>query len=161
MVIRDAEPNDLPALLAIYNYSVRSSAATFDLQEQTLQQRQAWFAKYNENYPLLVAEEAGAIVGYACFGKYRDKPAYQQTVESSVYVDHRHQGKGIGKQLMQRLIERAKQLQYHVMIAGITKGNESSVVLHERLGFQYVGVFREVGFKFGQYQDVEFYQLFL
>lgn len=157
--IREAIQHDLPALLDIYNYVVRTSPATFDLEEQSLEQRQKWFAKFNDRYPLLVAEEKDTVVGYASLSTFREKEAYRQTAESSVYVHHDHSGKGIGKLLMTELIQRAKHLQFHTLVAGITSGNESSVQLHTRLGFQPVGVFREVGFKFGSFQDVEFFQL--
>ncbi len=159
--VRKAAECDLPALLDIYNYVVRTSAATFDLEEQTLEQRRKWFAKFDDQYPLLVADEDGTVVGYACLSKFRDRPAYRQTAESSVYVHRDHQGKGIGKRLMTELIGLAQTLGYHTIVAGITSGNGASVNLHVQLGFQPIGVFREVGFKFGRYHDVTFYQLFL
>nr|WP_206529645.1 GNAT family N-acetyltransferase [Brevibacillus sp. SYP-B805] len=158
IVIRDAEESDLPKLLEIYNHVVRTSPATFDLEEQTLEQRKRWFQKFDKTHPLIVAVENDAVIGYASLSRFREKSAYNQTGESSVYIHHAHQGKGVGRLLMEALLHRAKELGYHVIVAGITGGNEASVRLHERLGFTFVGVFREVGYKFGQYQDVSFYQ---
>jgi L-amino acid N-acyltransferase YncA len=159
--IRDARESDLPALLDIYNYIVRTSAATFDLEEQTLEQRRKWFQKFDERYPLIVAVVNGAVVGYASLSRFREKPAYGQTAETSVYIHYDYQGKGIGRLLMEAIIKRAKALNYHVLIAGITGGNESSAKLHRSLGFVPVAHFREIGYKFGQYHDVTFYQLFV
>jgi phosphinothricin acetyltransferase len=161
ITVRKATEHDLPVLLEIYNHVVRTSPATFDLVEQTLEQRKKWFQKYDEQHPLLVAVENGSVVGYASLGTFREKPAYNQTAESSVYVHHDHHGKGIGGLLMTKLIAAAKELGYHALVAGITGGNESSAQLHVKFGFQPVGVFRQVGYKFGEYHDVAFYQLLL
>ena len=159
--IRDANVADLPTLLAIYNHSVRLSTATFDLVDQTIEERREWFSHYGGKHPLIVDEIDGQVAGYCSLSRYRHKPAYDHTVESSVYVDERFQRRGIGGALMQEVLRRASDLRHHVVVAGITGGNDASVRLHLNLGFQYVGCFREVGFKFGQWQDVHFYQLIL
>lgn len=161
MLIRDATIADLPRIVEIYNQAVRTSAATFDLQVTTIESRQAWFSHYGGLYPLIVAEDAGAVIGYCSLSKFRDKEAYQRTVESSVYIDQAHTGKRLGKALMDEILKRAKQCKHHVVIAGITGGNEISVKLHTALGFTFVGCFREVGYKFNQWQDVHFYQLII
>ncbi|WP_368780763.1 GNAT family N-acetyltransferase [Alicyclobacillus fastidiosus] len=158
MRIRDSVMDDIPCLLEIYNHSVRNSAATFDLEEQTLAQRMEWFSHYGGQYPLIVAQVEDQVVGYASLSKFREKPAYQYTAECSVYIDDRFHGKGIGRALMNELLARAGQLGHHCIVAGITDGNEASMRLHESLGFQYVGCFREVGFKFQQWQHVHYYQ---
>ncbi|MGC5328763.1 GNAT family N-acetyltransferase [Brevibacillus sp. SYSU BS000544] len=159
--IREAVESDLPSLLDIYNAVVRTSPATFDLVEQSLEQRKKWFAKFNDQHPLIVADENGTVVGYASLSTFREKEAYRQTAESSVYIHEEHHGKGVGRLLMTNLLQRAKDLKFHTIVAGITGGNDASVQLHKKLGFQQVGVFREVGFKFGEYHDVAFYQLWL
>ncbi|MGO0060696.1 N-acetyltransferase family protein [Brevibacillus fluminis] len=161
ITVRHAHISDLPALLAIYNHVVRTSAATFDLEEQTLEQREKWFHKFTGRYPLIVAEQDGAVIGYASISLFREKQAYQQTGESSIYIHHEHHGKGLGKLLMNELIALARENDFHVLIAGITEGNDASVQLHQRLGFEWAGTFREVGYKFDQFQDVSFYQLIL
>lgn len=160
-IIRPAVIEDLPSLLEIYNHAVRTTVATFDLAEFTLDQRRAWFSHYGGKYPLIVAERAGRIVGYASLSRYREKAAYDRTVESSVYIHPDFQGQGVGKALMVDILAQAVSLGHHVVIAGITGGNDASVRLHVGLGFELVGAFREVGWKFDQWQDVHFYQLIL
>ncbi|WAH35280.1 GNAT family N-acetyltransferase [Alicyclobacillus dauci] len=161
MVVRDAVIEDLPYLLEIYNQAVRNSAATFDLEESSLEQRKVWFSHYSDSHPLIVCEVDGVVAGYASLSRFRDKAAYDKTVESSVYVDEAFHGQGIGKTLMREILQRAREIGHHVVIAGITGGNEASIKLHVSLGFEYIGCFKEVGFKFGRWQDVHFYQLLL
>jgi phosphinothricin acetyltransferase len=110
---------------------------------------------------LIVAESRGRVIGYASLSKFRDKPAYSGTGEDSVYVRGDFQCKGVGTLLLKEILARATKLGYHTVVAGIVPPNEASVRLHERLGFGYVGRFREVGFKFSRWQDVAFYQVFL
>lgn len=158
MKLREAVRDDLPQLLDIYNWAIRSTTATFDLEEQTLEQRGAWFAHHDHAYPLVVAEEDGQVVGYSSLSRFRDKPAYAKTVESSVYIAPLYHGRGFGTRLMSDIIERAEAIGHHAIIAGIADGNESSVRLHVGLGFKHIGCFREVGFKFGAWRHVDFYE---
>ncbi|WP_035986886.1 GNAT family N-acetyltransferase [Brevibacillus agri] len=159
--IREAVLDNLPAMLAIYNHAIAHLAATFDLEPQSLAQREVWFHKHTEAHPLLVAEADGQVVGYCCLSPFREKPAYSKTVELSVYIDAQQRGRGVGTALMSDILQRAEQLGYHTVISGITGGNEASVRLHEKFGFTLAGKFREVGFKFGEWHDVHFYQLML
>lgn len=159
--IRDAVIDDLPAILAIYNHAIHHTVATFDLEAQSLEQREVWFHKHGENYPLLVAESQGTILGYSCLSSFREKPAYAQTTELSVYVSQEKRSKGVGTALLAVLLQRARQLGYHTVVSGIVGGNEASIALHQKFGFTFIGSFREVGFKFGEWQDVHFYQLML
>jgi len=159
--IRRARESDLPALLEIYNHEVRRSPATFDLEPQTLAQRKEWFSGHRRMHPLVVAERRGRVIGYASLSRFRDKPGYSRTGEDSVYVRRGFQGKGVGTLLLKEILSRATKLGYHTVIAGVVPPNEASVRLHEGLGFGYVGNFREVGFKFSRWQDVQFYQVFL
>jgi len=161
MYIRDAVPGDLPSILNIYNYAVKNLAASFDLEEKNLAEREAWFNEHHGKYPLIVAELNGKVVGYCCLSRFRDKAAYSQTSELSIYIEPGHWGAGIGTALMQELLSRAKKLGHHVIVAGITGDNEVSIGLHRKFGFEFVGCFREVGFKFGRWHDVHFYQLLL
>ncbi|KIL51965.1 GNAT family N-acetyltransferase [Jeotgalibacillus soli] len=159
--IREAGIDDLPAILEIYNEAIRNTTATFDLKEQSLEERKIWYSKYGEKHPLIVADIDGEIAGYSCISPFREKAAYDLTKELSIYIAPNHQGKGLGNILMEEIIQRAKSLDYHVMIGGITGGNEASVRLHKKFGFQFAGAFKEVGYKFDQWQDVHFYQLIL
>jgi L-amino acid N-acyltransferase YncA len=161
VVIRDAIISDLPIILDIYNEAIRNQTSTFDLDEHTLEHRHTWFERHEGKYPIIVAESNGRVVGYSNLSSFRDKEAYERTCELSVYIDVNQRGKGIGKQLMTKIIERANHLDFHTVIAGITAGNEVSVKLHEKFGFNYIGCFKEVGYKFEAWQDVLFYQLIL
>jgi len=161
VAIREAVREDVPELLRIYNHYIAVSTATFDLEPQTLEQRQEWFSHYGGAYPLIVAEADGRIVGYAYLSVFRAKPAYRPTVENSVYLDKDYQGRGIGKILLKDILLRGKSLGYHSVIACITAGNDTSVRLHERFGFRLAGALPETGWKFGGWHDALFYQLFL
>jgi L-amino acid N-acyltransferase len=161
MKIRKAKQEDLPVLVSIYNQAIVNTTATFDLTPMSVEDRQSWFDEHTDRFPLIVAEEGDIVMGYASLSSYGSKEAYNRTVEISVYIDEQHQRKGIGKQLLAHIIELAKTLDYHVIIAGITKGNDTSVKLHEQFGFSKCGEMREVGFKFNSWQDVLFYQLIL
>lgn len=158
MEIRNAYIEDLPRIVEIYNQSVISSTATFDLTEATLEQRKEWFSHYDDDHPLIVAVESDQVVGYSSLSRFREKEAYARTVESSVYIDKLYHGKGIGKALMEEILRLGSNIGHHVVIAGITQGNDSSAKLHESLGFEYIGCFKEVGFKFEAWQNVLFYQ---
>ncbi|MEW9502669.1 GNAT family N-acetyltransferase [Jeotgalibacillus marinus] len=159
--IREALLSDVPAITKIYNDAILHTVATFDLVEQPLAERMVWFEKYGGKYPLIVAEINGEVAGYSCLNPFRDKDAYEDTTELSIYISPAFQGKGVGKKLMEEIIQHARSLGYHVMIGGITGGNEASVKLHERFGFEFAGCFKEVGYKFDQWQDVHFYQLII
>lgn len=158
MEIRNADREDVRSIVHIYNDAVIHTTATFDLQEKTLAEMNVWFDAHNEMYPVIVAEEEGSILGYCSLSPFREKEAYKQTVEISVYVDQHVRGKGIAKKLIGRILQLAEEAEHHAIIAGITKGNDISVKLHEQMGFTYVGCFREVGYKFNEWQDVLFYQ---
>lgn len=160
MRIRWAEEADLPRLTEIFNYEVENTTVSFCITPQTLKERERWFKAHNrENRPMIVAEEDGEAVGFACLSEYRVYEAYNATAELSVYVDHRYRHRGIGEQLMRRVIDLAKQNgKIHVIISVITGDNVPSIRLHEKLGFSYGGISHEVGFKFGAYRDVVYYE---
>ncbi|WP_124727472.1 GNAT family N-acetyltransferase [Staphylospora marina] len=161
IIIRAARPEDLPALTGIYNHAVIHTTATFDLEPQSLEERKRWMESHGPLHPLLVAEEDGNVLGYCGILPYRTKPAYSRTVEISVYVHPEARRRGVAGRLMEAMIQLARSLKHHVIIAGITGGNEASFRLHRKYGFREVGVLKEVGFKFGAWQDVHFFQLML
>lgn len=156
-VIRAGRADDLAALLAIYNGYVATSPATFDLHPQSLERRRAWFAQFAERGPhrLLVAERGGAPVGYAGTTRFRAKPAYDTSVETTVYVAPEHAGHGIGTRLYAALFEALAGEDLHRAFAGVTLPNDASLALHRRAGFVPIGVFSECGRKFGRYWDVQ------
>lgn len=161
LTIREANLEDLPEMLKIYNDAILHLTATFDLEVQTIEERRKWFEAHGGRNPLIVAEVDGVIAGYASLSPFRDKEAYKDTTEISIYISKDHRGLGLGRKLMEEILKRASDLNYHVIIAGITTGNEGSVKLHEKFGFEFIGRFKEVGFKFGEWQSVDFYQLIL
>jgi phosphinothricin acetyltransferase len=155
MIIRDAIEADLPGVLDIYNDAVANTTAIWNETIIDLRNRQEWFAaRQARGFPVLVAEENGAVVGYASYGDWRAFEGYRQTVEHSVYVHRNHRGGGIGRRLMEELVARASANGLHVMIGAIESGNAASIALHERLGFRIAGQFSEVGIKFGRWLDL-------
>ncbi|MGV1789036.1 N-acetyltransferase family protein [Rhizobium sp. A37_96] len=163
MQIRDAREEDLAGITAIYNDAVANTAAIWNETQVDIDNRRRWLQdRHKLGYPVLVAVgDHGDVVGYASFGDWRAFDGYRHTVEHSVYVrNDQHRG-GIGKALMIELIERARAIGKHAMVAGIEAGNAASIRLHEKLGFQQVGLLPEVGTKFGRWLDLAFLQLLL
>ena len=156
MEIRVARREDLQQLLDIYNYEVVHGVATLDLQPKSLEEWGRWFDAHNiKNHPLLVAEQAGRVAGYACLSPYRSKEAYRSTVELSIYIGPDFRRQGVATALMEAILQAARQDPLtHTVVSVITDGNEASRKLHEKFGFTYCGAIREVGMKFGAYQDI-------
>lgn len=162
MEIRDAREEDLPGILAIYNEVIAGSTAVYADDPATFADRRDWWrARCAQGYPVLVAVEDGAVLGFASFGDFRAWPGYRYTVEHSVHVGAGRRGRGVGGRLMTALFPRAAALGKHVMIAGVDAANESSLRFHERLGFVAVGHLREVGHKFGRWLDLVLLQRWL
>jgi phosphinothricin acetyltransferase len=159
--IRTATEADLPAVTAIYNQAVLETTATFDLEPRSLEDRRRWLNERDPRHPVLVAEEAGEVVGYASLGPWNRKAAYADTAETSMYVAAPHRGRGVGRALKVALIERARELGMHALIAGVAEGSEASLHLNLSLGFEHVGTLRQVGEKFGRRLDVHLLQLVL
>lgn len=156
ITIRPATEADLPGLLEIYNDAVLHTTATYDYEPRTLEQRRQWFEDHQrDNYAVFVAaDEAGRIVGWSALNPYHARPGYRFTTENSVYIAADRRGQGIGKQLLEPLIEAARSRGLHVIIAAIDATNEASLRLHARFGFEQVGHFKQVGFKFDRWLDV-------
>ncbi|MDM9620094.1 GNAT family N-acetyltransferase [Rhizobium sp. S96] len=160
ILVRDATEADLPAIRDIYNHAVEHTTAIWNETVVDLPNRVEWFKmRQARGFPVLVAVKDGVVAGYASYGDWRAFEGFRHTVEHSVYVEKDHQGAGIGKLLMQALIERAAANGIHVMIAGIEAGNAASIGLHEKLGFRNGGTFYEVGTKFGRWLDLTFMEL--
>ncbi|MBW3500301.1 GNAT family N-acetyltransferase [Janthinobacterium sp. NKUCC08_JDC] len=161
MQIRDAHAGDIEAILAIYNDAVSNTLAIWNERTVDAANRAAWLAdRQRASYPVLVAIDAeGTVAGYASFGDWRPFEGFLHTVEHSVYVRADRRGAGVGKALMVELIARARGLGKHVMVAGIEAGNAGSIALHKQLGFEEVGLMRQVGTKFGAWLDLAFLQL--
>ncbi len=160
VTIRPGVESDLPQLNEIYNHYVRTAASTFDLEPRTVADRIPWFREHSTTgrHRLFVACEGDHLVGFASTTKFRPRPAYDRTVESSVYCRPDRLGRGLGSMLYTTLFESIAAEDVHQVVAGIAEGNPGSVALHVRFGFQKIGVFREVGFKFDRYWSVTWYQ---
>ena len=160
--IRPARQGDLEAITAIYNEAGVGTTASYDIEPVTVADRRAWLEhKQNQDFPVLVAEADGRVLGFAGYGSFRDKAGYAHTVEHSVYVVDGARAAGVGRMLMTALIDRARGDGVHVMVGVLDADNAASVAFHERLGFEQVGRLREVGRKFDRWLDAVLVQLVL
>ncbi len=159
MDIRGAEERDLEAILAIFNHVIETSTAVYRDAPVPLEERRAWAeGRWSREFPVLVAERDGTVIGFASYGPYRDYWGYRFTVEHSVHVDAAARGSGAGTALVRALLDRAQAQGLHLMIGAIDAENAGSIRFHERLGFEESGRLREVGHKFGRWLDVVFMQ---
>ena len=159
--IRPGKLSDLPRLVEIYNHYVTHAHFTFDTQEFSPDQRRTWFDAFSNSGPhqLLVAKVDGKLVGYACSSRFKKKPAYSRSVETTIYMDVDFVGKGSGQDLYLSLLNALREEgSVHRAYGGVALPNDESVALHERLGFSHVGIYHEVGFKLGRYWDVAWYE---
>lgn len=159
--IRLAAAADLEAINAIYNHYVATSTTTYDDQPTSLDERRQSFEARTAIHPLTVALLDGQIVGYGSLHTFRAKRGYRFVVENSVYVHPDHHRQGVGSAVLADLIERARTLGLHAIIAGIDAAQAASVALHARHGFIEVGRLPQIGYKFGQWLDVVFMELLL
>lgn len=155
MRIRAAMNADVPAILAIYNDVVVNTTAIYDERVSTLDERQSWFdLRCRHNMPVLVAESEHAVVGFSSFGEWRSRWGYRYTVEHSVHVRADCRGRGFGRALVEALFPRAAALGMHTMIGHIDSAATASLRLHEKLGFETIGTFREVARLHNSWLDV-------
>jgi len=161
-LIRSATATDAEAIAAIYNHYIRDSIVTFEETAVPAADMARRMAEVSAaGLPWLVAERSGAIAGYARATPWRPRSAYRFSVESSIYLDPQHTGAGLGTHLYRELLAQLKSRSLHVAIGGVALPNAASVALHEKLGFRKVAHFGEVGFKFGRWIDVAYWQLAL
>ena len=160
MEIRLARVGDAEAIRAIYNHEVLTSTATFDLRPRSLDEQEEWLRARSGAHAVIIAvDKAEAdrpddVVGFASLSPYRDRPAYNSTVEDSVYVRTDQRGNGVGRLLLDELVRLATKHGFHAMVARIVGGHEASIALHRAAGFELVGTEREVGRKFNRWLDV-------
>ena len=154
--VRAGLAQDLPALTEIYNHYVERTHITFDLETFTVDARREWFQHYGETgrHRLLVAVDGDEVLGYATSGRFRDKAAYDTSVETTIYCRPGCSGRGIGSALYTALFDALRDEDVHRAYAGVALPNDASLTLHRRFGFAEIGTFREVGRKFGRYWDV-------
>jgi phosphinothricin acetyltransferase len=151
------------AILEIFNEAIVNSTALYDYKPREPQSMVQWFeVKRNGGFPVIGLEDInGVLLGFGSYGTFRRWPAYKYSVEHSVYVHKDHRGRGLGRTVLRELITAARQNGVHAMLGGLDATNIASIALHEQLGFKHVGTLSQVGFKFGRWLDLAFYQLLL
>lgn len=159
MIIEDANPDDADAIAAIYTHHVQHGTASFDTKAP---EASVWRTKVLEirekHWPFVVARRNDVLIGYAYATQFRDRAAYAQTCENSVYVAPQAVGTGVGMALIEALIERAAVSGFRQMIAVIGGGEPASVALHRKAGFEHAGRLKDVGRKFGRLLDTVYMQ---
>jgi phosphinothricin acetyltransferase len=160
--IRPYQIEDTQAILEIVNYNILNSTALYDYEPRTLENQIAIFDdKLKKGFPIIVATENEIVVGFGYYSEFRFREAYKFTVEHSVYAHPNHIGKGIGKLILQNLIDLAKAQNLHTMIGVIDAENQSSIDFHKKLGFEIAGTIKDSGFKFDRWLHSVFVQKML
>jgi L-amino acid N-acyltransferase len=154
-----ASTDHLEAITDIYNEAVLTTTATFDSEPISLDEQRIWFAEHDNKFPIIVAEKSGKVIGWVSLSKWSGRCAYSDTAEISVYIKDGYRGKGIGTKLINKILDEGKKSGIHTVLARIADGSDASIRLHKNAGFEYVGVMREVGKKFGKLFDVHLLQL--
>ena len=160
-MVRKAVKSDIQELKEIYNHAILHTVATFDTEIKDDENRLQWFLEHEkEPYVIFVEEQNGQVCGYASLSQYRDRKAFEHTVEISIYIKEEYRGTGIGKRLMKYTLDFAKQHpDIWVVISLITGENKTSIYLHEYFGFTFCGQLKKVGYKFDKWLDLNVYQI--
>jgi phosphinothricin acetyltransferase len=158
-MIRDCKPGDAGRVAEIYNYYVAKTVVTFDEEPVSVDEIARRIEETTAEYPWLVYEEEGRILGFAYADRWKSRCAYRHSVETTVYLDPDLTGRGLGTRLYKALIDRLKNTSIHSLIGGIALPNDASIALHEKLGFEKIGQFKEVGWKFNRWVDVGYWEL--
>ncbi|ADB39309.1 GNAT family N-acetyltransferase [Spirosoma linguale] len=158
MTIRFAQPADASAILAVYAPYITGSTITFEYEVPPIAEFAGRIRAIQQQFPYLVAEEEGSLLGYAYASRHRDRPAYQWSVETSVYVHPAGHRRGIARQLYTRLFDLLVQQGYYNAYAGITSPNPQSESFHRSMGFDYIGTYAKIGYKMGAWHDVSWFQ---
>ena len=154
MNVRPVSPDDAAALAAIYNYYVRETVISFETEPLSAEEMRERIVQTAAEFPYLVCELDGRVVGYACAHRWKELAAYSQTWESSIYLHHEWRARGLGRALMEALVPLCRAAGCRALIACITAENQASVAFHESLGFRQVSLFPAGGCKFGRLLDV-------
>jgi len=158
-MIRPVSKSDTQQIVDIYNYYILNTIITFEINPINATEMQGRIDKTAQKYPWLVYEADGEIKGYAYATAWKPRDAYQNTVESTIYLKHGTGGKGIGSLLYAELISKLRQKKTHTILGGIGLPNNASIALHEKMGFRKVAHFKELGYKFDKWIDVAYWQL--
>lgn len=162
VIIRPATETDLPGILEIYNDAILNTTSVYDYKPHTLEMRTRWFSEQEKNdFPVFIAQLDGRVAGFASYGRFRMKAGYKYTVEHSVYIHPDFRNRGIGKMLLAKIIETARQKNMHSLIGGVDAENAVSIKLHEHFKFKVAGHLHEVAYKFNRWLDLVFLELTL
>ena len=161
LTIRRATEADAPAIAEIYNQGIADRLATLETQERTAEERRDWLARRDPRHPVLIAERAGAIVGWGSLNPFNPRPAYRFVADFSVYVERSARGTGVGGALLAALVAEARRLGYHKLVLAAFPSNEAGIRLYRRFGFREVGVYREQGVLDGRWVDTIVMELLL
>lgn len=160
-MIRRVDLSDAGEIVSIYNDYILNSVVSFETEALTVEEMQQRIRDFSSSFPYFVYEKAGHIAGYCYAHAWKSRAAYSGTLETTVYLAPEFKGKGIGRELMEKLISECRSLGYSALIACITASNTDSINFHSRLGFEKVSHFKRVGHKFGRWLDVVDYELLL
>jgi L-amino acid N-acyltransferase len=165
VIIRDATHADIPAIVDLYNALIPTTTVAWTEVTQSVNNREVWFRKQvSEGFPVLVAEDNGAVIGFCAYGHFRGAgmwPGYSQTVEHTIHVGEAHWGSGVGRALLNELVIRARSAGLHVLVGAIDSANTASIEFHARVGFVEVARMPQVGHKFGRWLDLVLMQRIL
>ncbi len=161
VTIRRAHRSDVEAITRIYNHYIRTSPATFDTAETTVSERMVWLDSHGETHPVLVAEREGVVVGWGALSPWGVRPGWAHSAETAVYLEPTSTGVGIGRMLLDALIDAGRAAGHHALLSQIVAQNEASLKMTERAGFERAGYMREVGFKFDNWIDLVVMELIL
>jgi len=154
VTIRTATPADVEAICTIHNQGIVDRIATLDTTLRTPGDSRAWLAERGPRHPVIVADAGGTVVGWASLNRFNTRAAYDHVADFSVYVERRWRGKGVGRQLLDRLIEMARAIGYHKMVLSAMAYNTAGIALYTRTGFTRVGIFHEQGQLDGRWVDI-------
>jgi phosphinothricin acetyltransferase len=156
ITVREAHHDDLPAIMGIYNWAVNQTFATIDSEPLSREEAESWWEAHVRRNPLVVAEEDGEVVGWARLLPWKQRGL--DLIEDLVYVDPVHHGRGIGRQLLAKVIEEARELGYRTIVATVAADNSNALKLHQGLGFHVVGTLKDAAYKFDRWMDITLVQ---
>ena len=157
-MIRKVMLSDVEAICTIYNYYILNSVATFELESVDTDEMMRRIKRITQKFPWIVYVEANELLGYAYADDWKTRKAYKYTVESTIYIKNGYNGQGIGSRLYMFLLNELTKINIHAVIGGISLPNDASIALHEKLGFEKIGQFKDVGFKFNKWIDVGYWE---
>ena len=160
-MIRDVNQEEAAIISRLYNHYIDNTIITFEETPVAEEEMRARIEETTASLPWLVIEEKGAVAGFAYASQWKSRCAYRYSVETTIYIDPKQTGRGLGKLLYKALIDELRKMELHSLIAGISLPNPASVALHEKMGFEQVAHFKQVGFKFGRWIDVGYWELIL